>query len=237
MISSPFLAAVLLAGATPAPDRGVYFEQTTVTYSVGKPAGPGVVARVWCVGKRMRLEPGEGQGGPAFILRLDRGAAYRIEPSERTVVAIDMARLRARSQMDLSMAGDLMGTDAEVAARTRPLGANRIIAGFACEGFRVTTGSTVMDLYVTRSLGIGIDRFADFLDWAGAGQALGGLMTEIRRLPGFPLETRSRVTVMGEVQETRSTVTRIEVGPQPDSLFEPPNGYRVVEDEDGPEER
>jgi hypothetical protein len=237
MISFPFLAAAVLAGATAAPDRGVYFEQTTVTYSVGQPAGPGVVARVWCAGKRMRLEPGEAQGGPAFILRLDRGAAYRIEPSERSVVAIDMARLRARSQMDLSMAGDLMGADAETPARTRPLGANRNVAGFVCEGFRVTTGSTVMDLYVTRSLGIGVDRFADFLEWAGASQALGGLMAEIRKLPGFPLETRSRVTVMGEVQETRSTVTRIEVGPQPAALFEPPAGYRVVEEEEGPEER
>jgi hypothetical protein len=237
MISFPLLAAVVLAGVPPSSDQGVYFEQTTVTFAAGQPAGPGVVARVWCLGKRMRLEPGAGQGGPAFILRLDRGAAYRIEPSERTVVAIDMARLRARSQMDLSMAGDLMGADAEAPARTRALGAKRTVAGFVCDGFRVTTGSTVMDLYVTRSLGIGVDRFADFLDWAGASQALGGLMGEIRKLPGFPLETRSRVAVMGEVQETHSTVTRIEVGPQPASLFEPPAGYRVVEEDDGPEER
>jgi len=237
MISLPLLVAVALAGGTPAAEQGLYFEQTTVTYAAGRPAGPGVVARVWCLGKRMRLEPGESQAGPAFILRLDRGTAYRIEPSERTVVAIDMGRLRARSQMDLSMAGDLMGADAETPARTRPLGAKRTIAGFVCDGFRVTTGSTVMDLYVTRSLGVGVDRFADFLNWAGASQALAGLIDEIRRLPGFPLETRARVTVMGEVQETRSTVTRIEVGPQPASLFEPPAGFRVIEEEELPEER
>jgi hypothetical protein len=237
MISSLTFAALFLAGPAPNADRGVYFEQTTVSYAAGKPSGPGVAARVWCSGKRMRLEAGEGQGGAAFILRLDEGAAYRIEPQERRAVAIDMARLRARSQMDLSMAGDLMGAEGEAPARTRPLGASRAIAGYVCEGFRVTTGSTVMDLYVTRSLGIGVERFADFLDWAGASQALGGLMAEIRKLPGFPLETRSRVTVMGEIHETRSTVTRIETGPQPASLFVPPAGYRIVDDEDGPEER
>lgn len=237
MILSLTVAALWLAGPAPNADRGLYFEQTTVTYSGGKPSGPGVLARVWCSGKRMRLEAGEGQGGAAFILRLDKGAAYRIEPQERRAVAIDMTRLRARSQMDLSMAGDLMGAEGEAPARTRPLGTSRTIAGYVCEGFRVTTGSTVMDLYVTRSLGVGVERFADFLDWAGASQALGGLMAEIRKLPGFPLETRSRVTVMGEVHETRSTVTKIETGPQPASLFEPPAGYKVVEEEDGPEER
>jgi Domain of unknown function (DUF4412) len=230
------LAATLALAPLPATAPGVYYEQVTIPYSDGKPSGPGVVSRVWCAGKRMRLEPGESRGGPAFILRLDTKAAYRIEPLERRAVAIDVERLRARSQVDLSMAGDLMGADTEGSARTRALGASRTIAGFPCEGYRLTTGSTVMDVYVTRSLGIGVETFADFLEWSGASQALGGLMTEIRRLPGFPLETRSKVTVLGEVQETRSTVTKVLVGPQPLALFEPPAGYAVVPEEAGAEE-
>jgi Domain of unknown function (DUF4412) len=235
MTSALTLVASLVLGS-PAGDRGVYFEQTTVTYSDDRPSGSGVVSRVWCSGKRMRLESGEARGGPAFILRLDTGAAYRIEPLEKRAVAIDVDRLRARSQVDLSMAGDLMGADAEGSARTRPLGASRTIAGLPCEGFRLTTGSMVMDLYVTRSLGIGVDTFADFLEWSGASQALGGLMTEIRKLPGFPLETRSRVTVLGEVRETRSTVTKVQVAPQDATLFEVPPGYRVVPEESESEE-
>jgi Domain of unknown function (DUF4412) len=236
MTSALTLAAALALAASHAAGPGVYYEQVTVPYSDGKPAGPGVLSRVWCSGKRMRLEAGEARGGPAFILRLDTGAAYRIEPQEKRVVSIDAERLRARSQVDLSMAGDLMGADDEGSARTRPLGASRTIAGFPCEGFRLTTGSTVMDVYVTRGLGIGVGTFADFLEWSGASQALGGLMAEIRRLPGFPLETRSRVTVLGEVHETRSTVTKVQVGPQPLALFEPPAGYTVVPEETGAEE-
>jgi len=236
----PLAAALALSLLLPAgPTEGLYFEQSTVTYSGGRATGPGVASRVWCSGKRMRLEAGDEKGGPAFILRLDPPAAYRLEPFQKRAVRVDVARLQTRSQMDLSMAGDLMGAegDDEGGARTRPLSAKRTIAGLPCEGYRITAGSTVMDLYVTRSLPVGVEAFADFLEWSGASQALGALMTEIRRLPGFPLETRSQVTVLGEVHETRATVTRVETGPQPASLFEPPSGYQLVsEDQDQEEE-
>ena len=83
-----------------------------------------------------------------------------------------------------------------------------------------------MEVYLAR-LPVGIDAFADLVEWTGAGQALAGVMAELRKLSGFPLETRSRVEVSGLVHETVSTVTKVEVGPQPASLFEPPPGFRI----------
>ena len=63
-------------------------------------------------------------------------------------------------------------------------------------------------------------------------------MAEVRKLPGFPMETRSQVTVLGEVHETRATVTRVETGPQPAGLFEVPPGYDLIsEEQDEQEER
>jgi hypothetical protein len=53
-------------------------------------------------------------------------------------------------------------------------------------------------------------------------------MREIRRLRGFPLQTRSRVNVLGELRETVSTVTRVVVGAFRPALFVPPSDYRVV---------
>jgi len=112
MISSLTFAALFLAGPAPNSDGGVYFEQTTVPYSAGKPSGPGVAARVWCSGKRMRLEAGEGQGGAAFILRLDEGAAYRIEPQEIE-----------------SVLGTLAGVgETAVVVRSEPRGAKALVA-------------------------------------------------------------------------------------------------------------
>lgn len=220
------LPALVFAGPAGGPE--VFFEQATLTSTDGRPAGPALVSRVWYAGRKMRMEAGGPAAGPALILRLDRGLAYRVDPAEKTVVQIDLARLRARSQMDLSLAGDLMGDVAEGGARTSPLAAPRTIAGYRCRGFRISAGSAVMNVYVTAEIPVGIGAFADFLEWSGATQSLPGLIEEVRRLPGFPLESRSRVTVLGRVQETVSTVTKVKAGPQPPELFEPPPGFRVV---------
>jgi hypothetical protein len=220
-------AATLLLGLTAAVAAGdVYFEQTTVSTTRGVAPGPGVASRVWYAGKKMRMEAGNERGGPAFVLRLDTGRAWRLDPSKRTAIAIDVERLRTQAQMDLAMAGDLMGAE-EGAARTAPLREGKTIAGYPCRGYRITSPASVVDVYVTDALPVGMDAFADFLEWSGATQSLAGLMGELRRLPGFPLLTRSRVTVMGTAHETVSTVTKVEVGPLAPALFERPADYRL----------
>lgn len=223
------LSALLAASPAPAA-RDVYFEQTTTVFRDGQASGPGVVSRVWYAGPRMRLEPGGEIGGPALILRIDEGKAYRVEPALKRAVVVDLDRLRAQAQMDLSLAGDLMGAGEDARVRTSELREGRTIAGHPCRGFRITGASAVLDLYLASDLPVGISAFADFLEWSGATQSLAGFMEELRKLPGFPLETRSRVTVLGEVQETLSTVTRVRMGPADSRLFEPPPGYRLEAD-------
>ena len=235
MLASALLLSLL--AARPAVPAEVYFEQTTLVRIVGASgtAAPGVLSRVWYAGRRMRLEPGELRGGPALVLRLDRGKAYRIDPERKTAVQLDLERMRARAQMDLALAGELMG-GADATARSTELPGARVVAGYSCRGYRIASGGVSMDLYVAKAVPLGVDAFADFLEWTGASRALGGLLAEIRRLPGFPLQTRSRVEIMGEVQETLSTVTKVTVGPFADDLFEPPPGYRL-ETDDTPAER
>jgi hypothetical protein len=223
-----FLALLAAAPVGAGPD--VYFEQTTVVLEGGRPVGPGVVSRVWYAGRRMRLEPGDAPEGPALILRLDQGKAYRVDPAGRRVTVVDLERLRARAQMDLSLAGDLMGAGEDARVRTSALRGDKTIAGHLCRGFRISGPSAVLELYVASDLPVGISAFADFLEWSGATQSLAAFVEEMRKLPGFPLETRSRVTVLGDVQETLTTVTRLKVGPAERRLFEPPPGYRLEAD-------
>ena len=66
--------------APPAPD--VYFEQTTVVLAEGRPAGPGVVSRVWYAGRRMRLEPAgrARRSGPHPAPRPGQGLSDRSRP-------------------------------------------------------------------------------------------------------------------------------------------------------------
>jgi hypothetical protein len=214
---------VLALGAAEAP--GLYFEQTTVVRSAGQAAGPGVRSRVWHASRRLRLEAGDAPGGPALVLRLDEGRVLRLDPEEKVAVELDPARLRARAHQDASVAASLMGADE--ALRRSSLEGRRTIAGHACRGFRLRGRDTAVDVWVAEDLPAGASLFADFLEWSGAAQSLGPLLAAIRELPGFPLETRTRVSVLGEEQETVATVTAIRVAPQPAERFEVPAGFRL----------
>ena len=231
MILAPTIVALLLAPAAPGPD--VYFEQTTLTRSDDQAPGPGVSSRVWVSGRRLRLE-GAAPKGPAFLLQLDLGQAYRLDPERQVAVQIDVARLRNRTQMDSSAASDLMGNAAEGDVRTTPLAA-RTIAGYRCRGFRLSSENLTLDVYMAAGVPVGIDAFSDLVEWSGAGQAMAGFLAEMRKLPGFPLESRARVSVRGQTLETISTITKVLVGPHPRSLFAPPAGWPVEREGPPPE--
>ena len=214
--------ALVLSAAEPA---GLYFEQTMVVRPNGAVAGPGVRSRVWHAGRRLRLEAGDSPGGPALVLRLDEGRVFRLDPEARVAVELDASRLRTRSHQDASVAASLLG--GEDTLRQAPLPGVRTIAGHRCRGFRLRGPQASLDVWVAEDVAPGPGVFADFLEWSGASQALGGLLAAIRELPGFPLETRTRLSVLGEAQETIATVTTIRVGPQPAERFEVPAGWRI----------
>jgi hypothetical protein len=227
VIHAAWLVVALGAGAVAADTSpGLYFEQTTMVVPPGGAAGGGgVKSRVWHAARRMRLEAGDAPGGPALVLRLDEGRALRLDPEAKLATEIDPVALRARSHQDASVAASLMG--GEDALRTTPLAGSRTIAGHTCRGFRLKSRAASVELWVAADLPQGGAVFADFLEWSGAALALPGLVAAIRELPGFPLETRTRVSVLGESQETVSTVTKIRIGSQPEELFEVPAGWRL----------
>jgi hypothetical protein len=239
ILSSLLTTVVLAAGVVTAPraaTAGIYYEQTTVVSKDGRSQGPGISARVWFSGRRVRLEAGDPLKATPFILRLDEGRAWRLDPARKLALELDPEGLRASAQRDFTTAAQLMGADEEGRVRTTRLAQRRTIAGHLCSGYRIKSPSATLEVYLAQDLPLGVDAFAEYLEWTGAGAALGELLTELRKLPGFPLETRARVRVLGEVQETLSTVTRVRLGAHPEALFAPPRGYEVVRDRDDEEE-
>ncbi len=219
------LSSTLLLLLAAPPD--VYFEQTTVVLKDGRPAGPGVVSRVWHAGRRMRMEAGGRDDGTALVLRLDEGRAWRIEPARRVAVALDLEKLRASAQIDMSMAAELMGTGEETRVRAARLRNTRRVSGHACAPWRLSGGAMVMEVCMAADVPVGVEAFTDLLEWTGAEQAMPGMIAALRELRGFPVETRSRVTVLGEPHETLATVTLVKTGPIDPALFGPPAGYRT----------
>jgi hypothetical protein len=227
-VTSWALAAALLGALPAAAADDVYFEQVTQVAVNRRPAGPGVQARVWYAGRRMRMEAGLTGPGPALILRLDQGRAYRLDPEARLAVQLDLQELRDRARQDAATAGGLIGAIDPGDARTAALPGTRTIAGHVCRGFRITAPSAVLEVYVAPDLPLSMRDFEEFLEWSGAAESMAGLLAELRALPGFPLETRARVNLLGEEHETVSRVSRVRVAPAPAALFEPPKGYKVT---------
>jgi hypothetical protein len=230
MISCSLLLALAAAS-------GLYYEQVTESTLGREPRGVPVATRVYSLGRRMRLEPAAAKNAPALVLRLDEGRAFRLEPVKKTATLVDLDRLRRQSQLDLSAAGEAFSGAGEESVRTSALSASKVIAGRTCRGYRLTGPQASLDLYVADlGPGLGVDSFADFLEWSGASLALGPLLDAMRRLPGFPLETRVRARVYGEEVTVVTTVTKLEIGPLAPALFEVPAGYAVVEEPAPPRE-
>ncbi len=228
MILAALLAAVL-GSAAPPTLPGLYFEQTTRLRQPDGTLAPGVRSRVWCAGSRLRLEAADAPG-PALLLRLDEGRAFRLDPEARLATELDAARLRARAHADAAVAAGLMGGPGQ-RLRSTPLGkTQRTIAGHPCRAFRISGGSVVIEAWVAEDLPLRAEAFADFIGWSGAAQALPELVETIRAQPRFPLETRMRVSVLGTPQETVSTITLIRLRPPAEERFLIPRGWRIVKE-------
>jgi hypothetical protein len=229
-------AAILLLyaalAAAAAPPRGdVSFEQK-VTTTVDGHAGQPVTSRVYWSGRRIRLESGDPFDPLILLVDLGRNRAYRLQTSTRKALVIDLDRLRSQAHLEFSTAGDQLGADVEDAFRTQALPGRRVIAGHACDGYQIRGGTTRMDVWTARRVPLDMDLFTEFLEWSGADQSLGGLLPEMRKLPGFPLETRTRVTAGAHVYETQATVTSLEIAPIAAALLEVPEDYAVENEPD-----
>jgi hypothetical protein len=217
---------LLLATAAPVAPRSVFFEQTSSSTVDGQ-AGPALRSRVYWRGHNVRLEFGDLLQPTVLLLDLQNEHAVRLDPAAKTAAELDMAALRAQTNLGFSMAGDAVG-DENDRFRTTALEGTRTIAGFVCHGHRIRSKNARVDVWTGAAVPVPMQMFEEFLDWSGAAQSLGGLLPEIQKLPGFPLETRSRFTVSGHVYESVATITVIKTEPLADSLFVTPKGYRAV---------
>ena len=233
MTSLAILSVAIHLAASPSPSAAVrkpastqlYFEQATVS-SLDGHAGPAQHVRVWCAGPRLRME--DTDAGGVIILRLDQGRAYRLDAQTRTAHLYPASAVGDASREDLAEAGGEIGTAAAAAFTSRPLPGTKTVAGHRCRGYRLLAGETEVDVYVARDLPVGLDAFSAFLRWSGAEKALPGFLATLRKLGGFPLETRARWRTGSSARETVATITAIRVGPAEPRLFEPPAGYRVA---------
>ena len=177
----------------------------------------------------MRLEAGGTRRGARVRAAARPGQGVSPRPRGEDGRPSSTSSACARSaQMDLSVAGDLMGGGEEAGARTAapqdpedhrrlPLPRLSDHGGLGHDGPLREPGGALSASMPSPS------------SWTGPAPAsrCGGLLDEMRKLPGFPLETRSRVYRAGRgARDPRPPSPGSRWAPLPSSLFEVPEGLR-----------
>jgi hypothetical protein len=221
------LAAGSAAPAAKAKPASVFFEQTATVTVDGKAQAP-VRSRVFWRGQSVRMETGNLLQPDVLLLDLTLDRAMRLDAKTKTAALLDTEALRSHASMEFSMAAETAGADDPDRIRTTPLPGTRTVAGYACRGHRIRSGSMSMDVWTSSKVPVPMSLFTEFLEWTGAAQSMGGLLPEIENIGGFPLQTRTRVTTGGHTYESVATILQIKTEALDASLFEPPAGYRTV---------
>jgi hypothetical protein len=227
------LATLSLRTTADAAEPGSVFFEQTATASVDGKARPAAKSRVYWRGNKIRMESGDTFAPVVVLLDLDLNQGYKLDTKTKTAVPIDMGALQTQSNLGFSMAGEVV--DPPGGLRTVELPGRRVIAGHSCAGYRIRGRDVQLDVWVAKLPGVSIDTFADFLEWSGASQSLGNLLPELRKLPGFPLSTHSRLTRSGRVYETKGTITAIKTEPLSPELFDVPGTYKSIGEVEEPE--
>lgn len=232
----------LVAFAAPTWAQGLYWETT----NTGGPGGA-QTARFWAVPKMMKII---GDDGHQVIVRSDKDMLISIDDKKKTYWEMPFAQLEQMSkqmheQMSAALAqmkdklssmppeqramvekmmGQMKGGDEPAApVDIKSGGETKTITGFACKKYVATQGGKeILVAWTTDD----VKGFAPMReDFIALQRRLNetnrtfrsGLAEAYAKMDGFPMET--------EMDQLKSTVTKVEPRSIPASEFEPPKGY------------
>lgn len=130
------------------------------------------------------------------------------------------------------------GGGSTTVAKTGPA---RKIAGYSCETWTLSFGEMAKsEQCLTSELAVPTQAWTRYKDFAeqmqgmlrsmgGRGAGFQGLKEKLGAMQGYPLATTTTAKFMGKSSTTTSEVTEVKKGPIPDSAFEIPAGFKLVE--------
>jgi uncharacterized protein DUF4412 len=143
-----------------------------------------------------------------------------------------------QKQMQAAMGAAMGGLAASVnVAKT---GTTRKIAGYSCENWTISVGELSRSEHcMTTELPIPVPTMNAYRDYmegmknlaaAGPmGKGLADVAEKMKQIKGFPLAVTTTTNVLGRTSTQSSEVVEVKKGPVPASAFEPPAGYKKVE--------
>ena len=239
---SLFTLIALAALAPPARAEGLYWETT----NTGGSGGP-QTARFWAMPKKMKIV---GDDGHQVIVRTDKETLISIDDKKKSYWEMSFTQLeeiskQMHAQMDAALAqmkdklkdmppeqramvekmmGRMKGGEDAPPVEIKSAPETKKISGYDCKKYIATEGDKEILVAWTTD---GVKGFAPMReDFIALQRRLNetnrafrsGLAEAYAKIEGFPMET--------EMDQMKSTVTKVESRTIPASEFEPPSGYK-----------
>jgi len=122
----------------------------------------------------------------------------------------------------------------------KKLGTARKIAGYNCDNWTITFGPSKTEQCVTTELPIPVQTWDAYRDFAESmrsmmasmgpmAKGMGDMAAKMKEMRGYPMATSSSISMMGRSSGSSSEVVEVKKGPIPASAWEPPAGYKKVD--------
>ena len=141
-------------------------------------------------------------------------------------------------EMQKRMQG-MMGA-AVASVDVKKMGTTRKIAGYNCDNWTVNVGPSKTEQCMTTELPVPVQTFDAYRDFAESmrsmmasmgpmAKGMGDMAAKMKEMRGYPLATSSSMSFMGRSSTTSSEVVEVKKGAIPASAWEPPAGYKRVD--------
>jgi hypothetical protein len=203
---------LMFAALSTSASADISIVQKVVTGSVmGQPAKNMTLTQYY-KGNKSRIDSGPDN---YTIIDLDAGKMFIVDKSKKQVTVMTREMLNKTVQMGMAMMG---GTDFSV----NKTGKTETVNGFKCEEYTVTSKALNMISCVTQDIDAKeLDAFRAFSQ-----DIIGKAMAS---LPGVPVKSQSKISLMGQEISGSSEVESISKDSVPDSMFVIPADYKMNE--------
>lgn len=210
--------ALLACGAVLAED--IQFEQTVqMTVAAGQPP-IAMSQKIWVSSGKTCMEMSGGMmpGKTKMIMRADVKKMYTINEAQRTYMEMPLGQLSGMANPMIEQ----MQFDVQKTGNTKK------VNQWNCEEYVVTATGAMpmkMSMWVTKDITYDKQVMKEMEESVGGSPALKALAEKTKDIEGFPVEQTMEMTMAGQTITTKTTVTSVQQGPIPASVFEVPEGY------------
>lgn len=234
LVSSKFgmiLAALvltfgLLAPTAQAGTDGFYIESLVKSGGVmGQPPSE-QLSKMYMTPTKMKMTTGEGS---EMIFDAGSKMLTIISHAKKEYYVVAEKDFQAMMDMGMAMMEGMMG---DAAPKVEKTGEKKKIGEWNCEKVIMTlSGQMAMtqEMWITKEAGIDMDDYMEMTELLGQAGMLKKFADEMKKIEGYPIMTKTTMSIMGQNVESESLVKVIKEETFAASTFAAPEGYTKKE--------